>query len=69
MFANVSPTLVDNSMTLNTLRYVAPIKVGLPYILIWGLEDEKQKDEADEVSMDQRESYEGTGGFRKISSR
>ena len=69
MFANVSPTLVDNSMTLNTLRYVAPIKVRLPYILIWGLEDEKQKDEADEVSMDQRESYEGTGGFRKISSR
>jgi len=29
VFANVSPTVVDNSMTLNTLRYVAPIKEGM----------------------------------------
>ena len=29
VFANVMPTFVDNSMTLNTLRYVAPIKEGM----------------------------------------
>jgi len=29
VFANVSPTLADNAMTLNTLRYVAPIKEGM----------------------------------------
>jgi len=29
VFANVAPTLADNAMTLNTLRYVTPIKAGL----------------------------------------
>jgi len=29
VFANIAPTLADNAMTLNTLRYVAPIKMGL----------------------------------------
>eukprot|EP00088_Acartia_fossae_P062825 TRINITY_DN7613_c0_g1_i3.p1 TRINITY_DN7613_c0_g1~~TRINITY_DN7613_c0_g1_i3.p1 ORF type:complete len:671 (-),score=211.19 TRINITY_DN7613_c0_g1_i3:64-2076(-) len=29
VFANVSPTIADTSMTLNTLRYVAPIKEGM----------------------------------------
>merc|ERR1712179_260265 len=29
VFANVAPTLADNAMTLNTLRYVAPIKAGM----------------------------------------
>ena len=29
VFANIAPTLADNAMTLNTLRYVAPIKMGV----------------------------------------
>jgi len=29
VFANVAPTLADSAMTLNTLRYAAPIKMGL----------------------------------------
>jgi len=29
VFANIAPTLADIAMTLNTLRYVAPIKMGV----------------------------------------
>jgi len=29
VFANIAPTVIDNAMTLNTLRYVTPIKMGM----------------------------------------